>query len=379
VKRTLLSLLVCLSLCPWRTPATQEPVQQLSNAVALRVNGQQIGLRQVQAAFSDSWHLIGERAARGDLKPGEIEAAVRKGWTDALQTTVQDALLDSLATRFRNQIIRSFVARFDPATPPTRVMDSFARIEGDEVRRLRMEMLRAAGGEAELKAALKRKGQTLREWEKGIRRELFRREVVYMNVGYIVNSPRLARTYFEAHPEEFNQPDAWRLRRIRIPKERFTTPEAAAKAAALIHERLKSGQDFASLAASLGYDPQHERAGGLMMKNGKPDQPSGTFPTEEKIAAKLKNGEISDPVEAGEAILIVKREGYREGVNPTFEEASEKASALAYAAKVKEKKEEFFARQKGDAFIEIVLKEPPEQYLKAAKEMSRQLARRNQK
>jgi parvulin-like peptidyl-prolyl isomerase len=115
------------------------------------------------------------------------------------------------------------------------------------------------------------------------------------------------------------------------------------------------------------------------MRDGKPDQPTGTFPAEEKIAAQLKDGEISTPVDVGDAFLIVRRDGYRKELNPTFEEAAEKAAALAYSARVKEKKEEFFAKQKDDAFIEILIKEPPERYLKAARAMAQNAAARERK
>lgn len=355
-----------LYLCCWilNVAAAEEPVSPVSNSVALRVNGQPIGLREVEAAFDDSWRLIQERQARGSLKGPEVEKAVRDGWRDALQTVVQDAILDLLGEEHRERIIRYFVARFDPATPPSRIMDSFRRLEGDEVRRLRTEMIKAAGGEDELRAALKRKGQTIREWEQGLRRELFRREVVYMNVGYIADSPKLAREYFNAHPDQFRKPDAWRLRRIRIPKDRFKTPDAAAQAAKLIHERLKEGQDFAALAATLAYDPPHDQVGGLLMLNGQADRPSGTFPEEERIAAKLQDGAISEPVDTGTAYLIVKREGYREKQEPTFDDVADQASALAYSTRLKQKKEEFFAKEKHDAFIEILAKDPPPQYLK---------------
>jgi hypothetical protein len=344
--------------------AAEEPIAPMANAVALRVNGQPIGLREVEAAFDDTWRLIQERLTRGSLKAPEAEKAVRDGWRDALQTVVHDAILDLLGEAHRERIIQYFVARFDPATPPSRIMDSFHRLEGDEVRRLRTEMVKAAGGEEELRAALKRKGQTMREWELGLRRELFRREVVYMNVGYIAGSPKMAREYFDAHPDEFHKPDAWRLRRIRIPKDRFNTPGNALQAAKLIYDRLKEGQEFGALASSLGYDPPTEQAGGLLMVNGQTDRPSGTFPEEERIAAKLQDGAISEPVDTGTAYLIVKREGYREKQQPTFEEAADQASALAYTAKLKQKKEEFFAKEKHDAFIEILIKDPPPQYLK---------------
>jgi parvulin-like peptidyl-prolyl isomerase len=359
-----------LALLPGRAFPAQPP-DEVANTVALRVNGQPVSLSEVEAVFADSWQLIQDKLRRGkfgdrqdDLSVPEVPGAVREMWGVALQTAVQDALLDQLGAKHRERIIQSFVLRSDPSVPPTRMMEKFHRLEADEVRHLREEMVKSAGGDKELRAALARKGQTLQSWETGLKRELFRREVLYMNLGYIPDSPAAARAYFDAHPDKFVRPDAWRLRRIRIPKAKFTTPEAAAEAAKLIRDKVADDRNFAAVARELAYDPPYDARGGLLTVGGQPDQPSGNFPAEERIAAALKDGEISQPVDIGEAYLIVLREGCRPGAAPTFEEAAEQAAALCYTDRLKKKKEEFFEKQKKDAFIEILQKEPPGRYLK---------------
>jgi parvulin-like peptidyl-prolyl isomerase len=359
--RALVFLLLVLLSHP--TFAAQPP-DEVANTVAVRVNGQSVSLAEVESVFADSWQLIQDKLRRGELRPEQRAGAVREMWGVALQTAVQDALLDELGAAHREEIIQSFVSRSDPSVPPTRMMEKFRRLEADEVRHLREEMVKSAGGEKELRAALARKGQTLQEWEAGLKRELFRREVLYMNLGYIPDSPAAARAYFEAHPEKFVHPDAWRLRRIRIPKAKFTTPEAAAQAVKLIRAKVTDDQSFAVVAHELAYDPPYDARGGLLTAGGQPYQPSGTFPAEERIAGTLKDGEISQPVDAGEAFLIVLREGFRPGTKPTFEEVAEQAAGLCYTDRLKKKKEEFFERQKKDAFLEVLQKEPPAKYLK---------------
>jgi parvulin-like peptidyl-prolyl isomerase len=342
-----------------REPAPDD----VANTVAVRVNGQAVALSQVEALFADSLRLIGEKLKRGELRPADRAAAVREAWGKALQTAIQDALLDQLGASRRDQIIRGYVMRADPTTQPGRVMESFRRLEADGVRRLRDEVVAAAGGEAEMRAALQKRGQTLRDWEADLRRELFRREALYTSLGYINASPAAAKAYYDAHPEEFGQPDAWALRRIHIPKAKFTSPEAAAQAAALIRAKLAQGADFALLAAELRYDPPYDEQGGLLSVNGQTGLPSGNFPAEERIAAGLTDGQVSDPVDTGAAFLIVKREAYRPAKVLAFEEAVEQAAARAFTEKVKEKKEEFFARQKKEALIEILVPQPPRRHM----------------
>jgi len=342
--------------------ATPPPVE---NGPALKVNSQVVTIREVENVFADSFSIIQEHLRRGTLKPEMREVAIREAWKAALSTAMQDELLDQLAHKFRSDIIKNLVSRTDPSVPATRVIEFFRRIEGDYIAKLRTQLIEAAGGERELRAALARKGQTIRDWESTLSTELFRREVLFEQVGQVAPSPAAAKAYYEAHPDEFRTSDAWRLRRIKIPKSKFDSPDAAAQATVLVYKKLTDEKiEFATLAATVAFDPPFDNNGGLLTVDGQADQPSGHFLAEETIASKLKDGEFSKPYDLGDSFLIVFREGYRERKNQTYEESANHALALAYQDKVRKKKEEFLEKQLKSAYTEIIQKDPPARWLK---------------
>ena len=359
-----LALLLGLLLAAAGAEGAEGALDYSDNQIALKVNAQVVSVREVEGLFADSLLLLEDRLRRGELKPEARAGAVRAAWTAALQTAIQDALLDQLGAARREEIIRWVLARANPSTLEARVLDRFHRLESDETRRLRAELIAAAGGEKELRAALKRKGQTLADWESTLPHELFRRYVLYESLGFVIVSPAAARAWYDAHPEQFRQPDAWRLRRIRVPKAKFASPEAAAEAARMIRAKLAEGADFGALAERLQYDPESDARGGVLVVEGKTGLPSGNFPAEELIARGLKDGETSAPVDAGDALLLVRREEYRPGAALAFEDAVERATALALADTLTRKKAQFFEKQKREAFVEILVAEPPARWLK---------------
>ncbi|MCW8132051.1 MAG: peptidyl-prolyl cis-trans isomerase [Planctomycetota bacterium] len=343
--------------CPAQEPV---PPDDEGNSVALRVNAHTIGTREVEALFYDSFLIIQEKLRSGDLKPELKQAAVREAWLNALQTSIQDHLLDDLGAKFRSDIKARIVASYSPSTPSSRIEDAYKRWEGDMVERMRKELVREAGGEKALRDALAKRGETWQQWEKGIVLEIYRREVLFYTLGRVRDTLTEARKYYEEHPDQFGHPDGWTLRRIRIPKAKFTTPEEAEQTAQLVYKKVtEGGVEFAKVAAALQYDPAVDKFGGMLTVDGKTGLPSGNFPAEERIAKDLKDGEVSKPVDAGDAYLIVKREAYRKALKIPWEEAADRARGLAYSENLRKMKQEFFEKQKNDAYIEILKKDPP--------------------
>lgn len=344
--------------------ATEEAALEENNAVAVRLNASVVSLREIEFAFSDSYSLIQDRIRRGELKPETRVPALKEAWKQATQSVIQDRLLDEQGSRFRKEIKAQIVSQHSPGTPSTRMEEAYRRWEADMVAQIRRDLLQEAGGELALRATLEKRGQTMKQWEQNLVLEIFRREVLFRNVGPVSDSPAAARAYYDAHPEDFSRPEAWRLRRIRIPKDRFTTAEEAAKTAELIHTKLSEGVEFAKVASALKYDPGVDEKGGLLTVDGKTDLPGGHFPAEEKIAVGLKDGAFSKPIDTGDAYLIVKREGYRPALTMPWEDAAGRASALSMTERIKKKKEQFYNKQKSEAFIEMLITEPPARWLK---------------
>ena len=334
------------------------------NAPALKINTQIVSIREVEQVFSDSFVLIQDRLKSGELSPENLGTAIRIAWTEALETATQDKIMDQRADKRRKDIMNYYLARAGGNFSPDRAIEFFKREEADYIRRLRRELIAAAGGEEELRKALKRRGQTMQDWEAGLPRELFRRDVLALEMGPISRSPAATRTFFEKHPELFKQDDAWRLRRIRIAKKNFSKPETAAEAAKLVREKVIAGSDFAELAAKVSEDPEYASQGGMLTRNGKPDLPSGNFPAEERIADALKDGELSEVIDAGDWFVIIQRLGYRPRKVQSFEDASERAEALSYAEKLKQRKKDLFEKLKDESYIEVLQQEPPAHLLK---------------
>jgi len=359
--------LVCPLLCSGAAepedpvPAGPSPT---FNAPALKVNTQVVSIREVETVFSDSYVLIQDKLRKNELKPVDLGAAIRAAWTEALETATQDKIMDQRADKRRKDIMRMYLARAGGEFSGERALEYFKREELDCVRRLRRELVTIAGGEEELAQALKRRGQTMPEWEAGLSRELFRRDVLALELGPIARSPGAARAFFDKHPEQFKESAAWRLRRIRIAKNRFKTPETALEAAKMVQAKIAAGGDFAELAAKVSDDPEFAGQGGLLTRNGKTDLPPGNFPVEEKIADSLADGAVSEPADAGDWYILVQRVAYRAMTIQSFEQAGDRAEALAFAEKLKQKKRELFEKLKDESYIEVIQKDPPAHLLK---------------
>ena len=339
------------------------------NAAAIKVDTQIVSIREVEIIFSDSYKLIQDRLRAGAIAPTDMPDEIRKAWGDALDLATQDNIIDQLADKERKDIVHYYIQRYGQDVSAAKIKETFDRAVSDCVRTLRRELIAAAGGEDELRSALKRRGQTMDEWERNLTRELFRRDVLSMRLGPILRSPAAAKAYYEKHPDDFKQPDAWQLRRIRIAKSDSSTIDIALEKARMVRDKINAnaGANFPDIAAKISDDPQYAKGGGLLTRGGKTELPSGNFLAEEKIAATLKDGELSQPIDAGDWFVIVQRAGYRPASTQTLEQAFERAEGLAFQERLKEKKKELFDKLKRDTYIEVLQKDPPDRIMKLAK------------
>ncbi len=293
-----------------------------------------------------------------------LDQAIKLAWADALDTAIQDKLLDQRAEKRKREIMHFYLDRAGAQLGPDKALEMFHRLEADYLRKLRREEIAASGGEDELRKALQRRGMTMQQWEENLAKELFRRDILAMEMGGLMVRPSEIKEYYDKHPDQFGQGEAWRLRRIRIPKTKLATPELSLQATKMVKESIEKGKDFAAIAAAMSDDPTFASGGGLLTRNGQTDLPSGNFPAEERIAAGLKDNAISDPIDAGDCYVLIQRLGHQDAHTKKFEEVSEKAEALVFAEKRKQKKKEFYQKLKRESFVEIMQPDPPEHLLR---------------
>ena len=364
----LIAAFVPLTSLPLRAEQTGDGGRLMTNAVAIKVNDQNVSVLDVETLYYDSYLLIQDKLRRGELSAANLDQAIRLAWAEALDTATQDKLLDQRAEKRKREIINFYLQRAGAVLGSDKAMEMFHRLEADAIRKMRHDLIAASGGEEELRKALKRRGQTMQQWEDNLSKELFRQDILAMEMGAITVRPTEVKEYYDKHPEQFGQTEAWRLRRIRIAKDKFTTPEIALQAARLTKDSIEKGKDFAEVAAKISDDPQFAAAGGLITRNGQTDLPSGAFPAEEKIAGGLKDNGISDPIDAGTWYVLLQRLGHQEAHTKSFEDSSDRAERLVYTEKVKQKKKQMHERLKRDSYIEVLQKDPPEHLLAAKKE-----------
>lgn len=296
-----LLLAACRGGAPSPTPSsTASPVEGLPNPlpdIAARVNGQPIRSLAVATRARDL--LIREKVPKG-----QTAVAFRQALEDLI---VREALFQEAAA----QHIAADEAAVERAYNESRVLYPDESVwakhladRGLDPKSFRLEMrIRYTVEALQQKEADKAKPATDEE----------------------------ARAFYDANPEAFNQAEPVRVRQIFIRK-RSDLPQAWANEegkAKAIRERIRNGQDFATLARELSEDPASQSKGGEM-----PPFARGQMlqPFEEAVYA-LKAGEVSEVFETPIGFHLVKLEEKLPPTHLSFEEAKEliKAELLRQA------------------------------------------------
>jgi peptidyl-prolyl cis-trans isomerase SurA len=167
-----------------------------------------------------------------------------------------------------------------------------------------------------LKKALAQQGMDYGKYRDQIRREIEKVQLLNREIRGKVNvSPEDVHRYYEAHKKEYEQAGGVKLRQITL-KLSQDAPDEIVKA---VTERLstirtrvvKGGEDFAKVAKEVSEDPLAPEGGDLGEM-----QPEKLVPEFEAAVAKLKDGDVSEPIRTNMGLHLVKLEkripvGYR--------------------------------------------------------------------
>ncbi|MFI5364271.1 MAG: peptidylprolyl isomerase [Candidatus Binatia bacterium] len=163
----------------------------------------------------------------------------------------------------------------------------------------------------QLQQALGAQGLTMESYRTQIREEIQKAQLINREIRGKVNvTPEEVQRYYEAHIAEYSTPAKVQVAHIlfRLDANASADQVAAVTAKAQsVRDRIKKDADFAAMAKEYSDDPSGQNGGDLgWFKQGE------LLDDLEKVATRLKVGEVSEPVRSKVGVHILKVEA-REG------------------------------------------------------------------
>ena len=205
----------------------------------------------------------------------------------------------------------------------------------------------------DLEKAAKDQGVSFEDFKANIRNQIVTQSVMRDQVGRKIQpTPGELQRYFEAHKQEYSQPESVKLGEILIstganPDDQQKLAEAKAKADDL-EARLKAGGDFTQLARSFS-DGTTAATGGELgtYKKGQLGQPF-----EDKTFG-LKTGEVTEPIRTKQGYVILKVLEHNQGGTPQFKDVQNDVEQNYFEAKAGPAMRQYLAQMRDEAAIYI--------------------------
>lgn len=210
----------------------------------------------------------------------------------------------------------------------------------------------------ELEKAAKDQGVSYEDFKANLRNQIITQEVMREEVGKLVSvTPGEAQRYFEAHKQEYAQPESIHLSEIMISSgggdSGTEDPQklAAAKAKADdIEAKLKAGGNFDQIART-GSDGQTAAEGGDM---GTFERGSGKLNKvfEDQTYA-LKAGEVTEPIRTKQGYVIFKVVAHNAGGVPKFEDVKAQVEDAYFESRMEPAIRSYLTKMREEAYIDI--------------------------
>lgn len=197
--------------------------------------------------------------------------------------------------------------------------------------------------EDDYKAALDKEGLTQEKLRLMVERDMLIQAVTAKTVtepSQISDSD--LKSFYDKNSARFKQPEGVKLKLISVKDE---------KKAQDILARIKSGDDFGTLAYTMSEDSYRVKSGDIgYMHKGR------MLPEIEAAAFKLKEGEVSDIIKAGDFFFIVRLEDKKPEQQMSFDEVRGKLEKELEQERNRELMEKWIAALRAKAKIEVMLK-----------------------
>ena len=251
-------------------------------------------------------------------------------------------LLDDIIA---NKLLAKFSA--DTKVTDAEVNAQYERIKGN------------FASEAELKKQVEAAGETLDKVKTGLRDRLREEHWIDAQIKDKVKvSDKDAEEFYKKNPDKFKSPEQVRASHILVKVDADAKPEVVVekqKAAQAIADRVKKGEDFATLAKELSEDPSaKENSGDLNFFTR-----DAMVPEFSKAAFAMKKGDISDPVRSEFGYHVIKVTDRKDSETVSLEKVKPQLLAFLEKQKKQEEIDKVLQDMRAKAEVKINLPEPP--------------------
>ncbi len=204
----------------------------------------------------------------------------------------------------------------------------------------------------DLEKAARQQGVSFEDFKAGIRDNVITQMVVRDEVGRRLQlSPSQEQAYYEAHKQEFTQPEQIKLSEILIPTAADANDAAIAQAQAKAEDleaKLKAGENFEDLAKANSGGPTATQGGDLgMYKRG------ALAKVLEDQTFNLKQGEWTAPIRTRQGFVILKvTDHVAAGVAP-LKDVEQQVQEGMYAEAMQPALRAYLTKLREDAYIDI--------------------------
>ncbi|MFZ0743921.1 MAG: peptidylprolyl isomerase [Terracidiphilus sp.] len=207
----------------------------------------------------------------------------------------------------------------------------------------------------DLEKAAQEQGFSFEDFKANIRNQIITQEVMRQEVGSKISvTPGEVQQYFEAHKQEYAQPESVRLAEILVSTGSAAQQDdpqkvAAAKAKADdIEAKLNDGGNFSQLAKSFSDGPTASEGGDLgSYKRG---ELAKVF---EDATFNLKVGQTTEPIRTKQGYVIMKVVQHTPGGVPAFKDVEQDVEQAYYMSKMEPAIRDYLTQMRDESYLEI--------------------------
>lgn len=205
----------------------------------------------------------------------------------------------------------------------------------------------------QLRQAMRQQGIDFDVWRKRLEERFLKENVIYKEVGssIVIDDSQIIE-YYNAHPEEFREPEEVTLKAVYVDPQGKTDEEVEAKKQTII-DRLNSGEDFAVVASELSEGPGKEEGGDMgSFKQGELEESLW------EAVAKVQEGETTSWLNLRGIWILLKLEDRQESRIKSFDEVRDEIQEKMYNEQRQTKLDEYLKELKERSYIKILIPNP---------------------